>query len=84
MAKAARGRASETKGRVWIWVEESITSSKLTVVDELIDATILQRADAEQITRKANQEYSKYLWQPVPATRTDEFVVRGESRAHTL
>ena len=76
---------------VWIWVETeegtqaggvlSITPSKLVVVEELVDATILQTADAELITGKANQEYSNYLWQPVLARDPGEFVVRGQLRS---
>ncbi|HXJ88414.1 MAG TPA: hypothetical protein VMS18_16445 [Candidatus Binatia bacterium] len=68
-------------GEVWIWVMRPIASSKLTIVDELIDATILKAADAEQITRKANAKYRSYLWQPVPIRKQGRFVVRGERRA---
>jgi hypothetical protein len=67
---------------VWIWVETEVTPSKLVVVEELIDATILHTADAEQITGKANQEYSTYLWQPVPCRGPGEFVVRGQLRSN--
>ena len=67
---------------VWIWVETEIAPSKLTVAEELVDATVLQTADAEQVSRKANQEYSKYLWQPVPAGDPGEFVVRGQLRSN--
>jgi len=77
---------------VWIWVETEvpttilearpdITSFKLRVVDEEIDASTLQTEDAQKISRKANQEYSKYLWQAVPARNAGEFVVRGELRS---
>ena len=65
-------------GEVWIWIETEVAPSKLTVVEELYDATILLTADAEQVTRKADQEYPKYLWRPVPATGTGKFVVQGE------
>jgi len=75
----------EKNGRVWIWVEEAIPTLeetiadvKLTLVNELIDATILSTSDAEQVTRKANQQYSKYLWRAEPCERTGEFVVQGE------
>jgi len=87
IAKAGSDTPSENRGRVWIWVqeaiptlEETIAVIRLKVVDELIDATILQTNDAEQVTRKANQEYSNYLWRPVPARGTGEFVVQGELR----
>jgi len=86
-AKGSTGTSSEKAGQVWIWVqeaiptlEETIVVIKLKVVDELIDATILQTRDAEQVTQKANQEYSKYLWQPVPARGAGEFVVQGKLR----
>ena len=89
-AKASAGSVSETSGRVWIWVEEAIPTlqetircTKLKVVDELIDATVLRTSDAEQVTRKANQEYSKYLWRAVPAERGGECVVQGDLRADT-
>jgi hypothetical protein len=65
---------------VWIWVEKPIASSKLTIVDELIDATVLKTGDAEHITRKANEEYTKYLWHRVPVRSRGKFVVRGERR----
>jgi hypothetical protein len=78
---------SEETGRVWIWVkedtpilEETIVQIKLTVVNELIDATILQTTDADLVIRKANEEYSTYLWRSVPCERTGEFVVQGELR----
>ena len=84
-ARASSDSYSEKTGRAWIWVkedtpilEETIVEIKLTVVNELIDATILQTTDAELVTRKANEEYSKYLWRPVPCERTGEFVVQGE------
>ena len=67
---------------VWIWVQEPIESSKLRIVNELIDATELSPRDAEQITGKANQEYSTYLWQPVPCRGPGEFVVRGQLRSN--
>jgi len=86
-AKGSTGAFSERTGRVWIWVQEAIPTLqetiaviKLKVVDELIDATILRMGDAEQVTRRANQEYSKYRWRPVPARATGEFVVQGELR----
>ena len=86
-AEGSRGTSSEKTGQVWIWVqeaiprlEETIVVIKLKVVDELIDATILQPSDAEQVTRKANQEYSEYLGQPVPARGVGEFVVQGKLR----
>jgi hypothetical protein len=66
---------------VWIWVETEVASPKLTVVEELVDATVLQTSDAEQVSRKANQEYSKCLWQPVPCKCAGEFVVPGELRS---
>ena len=76
---------------VWIWVETEaptsiqadpdITSFPILVVDEAVDASTLQQEDAEKITRKANQEYSKYLWQPMPCRHAGEFVVRGELRS---
>jgi hypothetical protein len=65
---------------VWIWVEKPIASSKLTIVDELIDATVLKKADAEQITQKATEEYPKYRWHRVAARNRGKFVVRGERR----
>jgi hypothetical protein len=76
----------------WIWVEvevpttilnahPDITSFKLRVVDEIIDASTLQTEDAEKISRKANQDYSRYLWKLVPARNAGEFVVRGELRS---
>jgi len=67
-------------GNVWIWVEKPIASSKLTIVDELIDATVLKRADADQITNKANEKYPKYLWHRVAVRSRGEFVVLGERR----
>jgi hypothetical protein len=66
--------------KVWVWVEKPIASSKLTIVDELIDATVLKRADAEQITQKANEEYPKYLWHRVAVWTRGKFVARGERR----
>jgi hypothetical protein len=85
--ETAKNVASESSGQVWIWVKESIPSLqdsivaiKLTVVNELIDASILNTAEAEQVIRRANQEYSKYRWQPVPARGSDRFVVQGELR----
>jgi len=79
---------AKSSGQVWIWLEESIPSLeesivalKLTVVDELIDASILNTAEAEQVIRRANQEYSKYLWQPVPTRDSGKFVVKGELRS---
>jgi ribosome-binding protein aMBF1 (putative translation factor) len=81
-AKVDSGSASEMRDRVWIWIEEPDKfHSRLTVVNELVDATTLQATDAEKITHRANQEYSKYLWQPVPTGAADEFVVRGDVRA---
>jgi hypothetical protein len=75
----------------WIWVEEAIPTLeetlveiKLTLVYELLDATILQTSAAEQVTQKANQKYPNYLWQAVPCQRTGEFVVQGDLRALTL
>jgi hypothetical protein len=68
-------------GGVWIWVEKPIASSKLTIVDELIDATVLKTADAEQIAHKANEEYPKYRWHRVAARSRGKFVVGGERRA---
>ena len=65
---------------VWIWVEKPVTSSKLTVVDELIDATVLNTADAVKISRKANQEHAKYLWRLVPIRKSGTFVVQGNPR----
>jgi hypothetical protein len=80
--------ASENSQQVWIWVEESIPSLeesivaiKLTLVNELIDASILDTTGAEQVTRKATQEYSKYLWRPVPTRDSGKFVVQGELRS---
>jgi hypothetical protein len=66
--------------KVWIWVERPIASSKLTMVDELIDATVLKRADAEQIAQKANEVHPKYQWRRVPVRARGKFVVRGERR----
>jgi len=88
-AEASTDNTCEKTGRVWIWVEEAIPTFvektlkdiKLTVVNELIDATILQSTGAELVTRKASQQYSKYLWQAVPGKRTGEFVVQGDLRA---
>jgi len=87
-AKASTDTVSEKTGRVWIWVEEAIPTLEETIVDikltlvyELIDATILQTSDAEQVTQKANQKYPKYLWRTVPCERTGEFVVQGNLRA---
>ena len=86
-AKAGMDSSREKNQRVWIWVEEAIPTLeetivdiKLTVVNELIDATLLRTSDAEQVIRKANQQYSKYLWQAVPGERTGEFVVQGDLR----
>src|SRR5215813_13585688 len=76
--EAGTSRTSEMEGRVWIWIEEPDKfHSKLVVVEEVVDATILQEIDAEKVTRHANQDFPKYLWQPVLAT-DDKFVVRGE------
>lgn len=66
---------------VWIWVKGPIESSKLRVVDELIDATELNPRDAEQITHKANAKHAKYLWQSVPIRTPGMFVVRGQPRS---
>jgi hypothetical protein len=66
---------------VWIWVQEPIDSSKLRIVDELIDATELNPRDDEQITRKANAKHAKYLWQSVPIRTPGMFVVRGQPRS---
>jgi hypothetical protein len=86
-ARASIGSTSKISGQVWIWVEESIPSLeesivplKLIIVNELLDASILDATGAEQVTRKANEEYSKYLWQPVPTRDPGKFVVRGELR----
>jgi hypothetical protein len=66
---------------VWIWVREPIASSKLTIVDELIDATVLTTADAQQISRKANKKHAKFVWRPVPVrSPRGQFVVRGQPR----
>ena len=67
-------------GEVWIWVKKPVASSTLTIVDELIDATVLRTADAEQICRKANAKYGNFLWQPVPTRQEGKVVVRGERR----
>lgn len=67
-------------GEVWIWVEEPIGSSKLTIVDELIDATELKTEDAQLITRKANKDYAQYAWCPIRCRKRGVFVVRGERR----
>ena len=87
--EARTDTVSKNTGPVWIWVEEAIptleetlVAIKLTVVYELIDATILQTSDAEQVTQKANQKYPKYLWQAVPCRSTGEFVVQGNLRAN--
>lgn len=72
--------AQHRGAEVWIWVERPIESSKLTVVDELIDATELKTEDAELITRKANQDYAQYAWCPTPCRKRGIFVVRGERR----
>jgi hypothetical protein len=66
--------------KVWIWVEKPIASSELKIVDELIDATVLKTAEAEQIAHKANEEHPKYLWHRVPVRSRGKFVVRGERR----
>ena len=65
---------------VWIWVEEPVSSSKLTVVDELIDATVLDMADAVDISRKANQVHKQYLWLLVPVRKLGTYVVQGNPR----
>jgi hypothetical protein len=65
---------------VWIWVEKPIASSKLTIVDELIDATTLKTGDADYITLKANEKYPKYLWHRVAVRSRGKFVVRGARR----
>lgn len=67
-------------GEVWIWVEQPIASSKLTIVDELIDATVLKTEDAQLIARKANEDYNQYLWYPAACRERGAFVVRGERR----
>lgn len=95
-AKASTDSSCEKTGRVWIWVKkeipnlkeipilkEAIVDIKLVVVDELIDATILRTSDAEQVTQRANQQHSKYLWRAVPAKRTGKFVVQGDLRANS-
>jgi hypothetical protein len=83
--EAGASRTSEMKGRVWIWIEEPDKfHSKLVVVEEVIDATILQEIDAEKVTRQANQDYPEYLWQPVLARDIDKFVVRGELRTQVM
>jgi hypothetical protein len=69
---------------VWIWVQEPIESSKLRIVEELIDATELNPRDAKQITRKANAKHAKYLWQSVPIRTPGMFVVRGQPRSDRL
>jgi hypothetical protein len=68
-------------GSVWIWVEKPIATSKLTIVDELIDATVLKAGDADHITLKANDKYPKYLWHRVAVRSRGKFVVRGERRS---
>lgn len=85
--EASTDTVSKKTGRVWIWVQEAtptleqtLVVIKLTVVHELVDATILQTSDAEQVTQEANQKYPKYLWQAVPCRRTGEFVVQGNLR----
>jgi len=65
---------------VWIWVENPVGSSELKLVDELIDATELPTADAVQISQKANQLRSDYLWQMVPCRKSGTFVVKGNLR----
>ena len=89
-AAASTDTVCEKPGRAWIWVEddasptldEAVVRTKLTLVNELIDASTLQTSDAEQVTQKANQKYPKYLWRAVPARRTGEFVVQGDLRAN--
>ena len=68
---------------VWIWFEDQIDPPKLMIVDELIDATVLKTADAEHLSRKANETYTKYLWHPAPTRSPGKFVVRGQPRDAT-
>lgn len=67
-------------GEVWIWVRKTLTSSKLMIVDDLVDATVLETSAAEQISRKAKAKYRNYLWQTVPVREQGKVVVRGERR----
>ena len=65
-------------GQVWIWVQEPIVSSKSTLVDELIDATVLKTVDAQLMTHKANESCAQYLWHFAPCRKA--FVVQGKRR----